>query len=193
MTQNTVQTRNYIAPQGTKELCLTQFSHFSNETDRIFFLPTTSPFEWQSFLPKQPLSAPSDHNPAWLERRSHEIMISHVCLNSYSRTSKKLKSMSNATNLPPVFGLSGEWGCLIDGHWDREIGRTDRSAGLPLHWWIVYWQIYRRSNRNLGSVFLGCLAPRKEISAFRKLVLFFWLVKSRLWNPEFSSRIPEYG
>ena len=192
MTQTTLQTRKYIAPQGAKELCLTQFWHVSNETDRIFFLPTTSPFEWQSFLPRQPLSAPSDHNPAWLERQSHEIMISHVCLNSYSRTSKKLKSMSNATTLPPVFGLSGEWGCLIDGHRDREIGRTDRSAGLPLLWWIIYWQMYRRSNRNLRSVFLGCLAPRKEISAFRKL-FFFWLVKSRLWNPEFSSRIPEYG
>lgn len=115
-TQTTLQTRKYIAPQGAKELCLTQFSQVSNETDRIFFLPTTSPFEWQSFLPRQPLSAPSDHNPAWLERRSHEIIISHVCLNSYSRTSKKLKSMSNATTLPPVFGLSGEWGCLIDGH-----------------------------------------------------------------------------
>ena len=49
MTQTTLKTHKYIAPQGAEELCLTQFLHVSNETDRIFFLPTTSPFEWQSF------------------------------------------------------------------------------------------------------------------------------------------------
>ena len=158
MTQTSPQTRKYIAPQGAEELCFTQFSHVSNVTDRVFFLPTTSPFEWQSFLPRQPLSAPSDHNPAWLERRWHEIMISHVCLNDYSRTSQCQTQLL----CPPVFGLSGEWGCLIDGHWDWEIRRTDRSAGLPLHWWIFYWQTDTDQVTAISEVcFWGCLASRK--------------------------------
>ena len=189
MTQTSPQTRKYVAPQGAEELCFTQFSHVSNVTDRVFFLPTTSPFEWQSFLPRQPLSAPSDHNPAWLERRWHEIMISHVCLNGYSRTSQCQTQLL----CPPVFGLSGEWGCVIDGHWDWEIRRTDRSAGLPLHWWIFYWQTwYRPSNRNLGSVFLR-LSRLTQVNIRFAETGFFFYSKSRLWNPEFSLRIPEYG
>ena len=151
MTQTTPQTRKYIAPQGAEELCLTQFSHVSNVTDRVFFLPTTSPFEWQSFLPRQPLSAPSDHNPAWLERRWHEIMISHVCLNDYSRTSQ----MSNATSLPTCFrsvrrmGLSNWRTLRLRNQTDRQVCRVTTSLMNLL---LTNW--YRPSNRNLGSVFL---------------------------------------
>ena len=147
----------YCATGGRGAVFNTIFARFKRNWSCLF-LSTTSPFEWQSFLPRQPLLAPSDHNPAWLERQWHEIMISHVCLNGYSRTSQCQTQLL----CPPVFGLSGEWGCLIDGHWDWEIRRTDRSAGLPLHWWIFYWQTDTDQVTAISEVcFWGCLASRK--------------------------------
>ena len=150
MTQTTPQTRKYIAPQGAEELCLTQFSHVSNVTDPVFFLPTTSPFEWQSFLPRQPLSAPSDHNPAWLETMAWDY--------DQSRLSERLQShvsMSNATSLPTCFrsvrrmGLSNWRTLRLRNQTDRQVCRATTSLMNLL---LTNW--YRPSNRNLGSVFL---------------------------------------
>ena len=151
MTQTTLKTHKYIAPEGAEELCLTQFLHVSNETDRIFFLPTTSPFEWQSF-PYQ-----DNHfrrhltiiRPDLKDDGMRLWSVTFVWTATVARLNVKRNFSAPCFRTVRRMGLSNWRTLRLRNQTDRQVCRVTTSLMNLL---LVNW--YRPSNRDLGSVFL---------------------------------------
>lgn len=155
VTQTTLQTRKYIAPQVAEELCLTQFLHVSNETDRILFLPT-SPFEWQSF------PYPDNHfrrhltiiRPDLKDDGMRLWSVTFVWMATVARLNVKRYFSAPCFLTVRRMGLSNWRTLRLRNQTDRQVCRVTTSL---MNLFLANW--YRPSNRNLGSVFLrlSCL------------------------------------